>query len=295
MAKYKEIAMPQTKDSRHQEAVDLTRAIEMIFRKLAKFLIGRMSLIRLQEIIKYIFVEEIENKLRKENPTKNVPLTQLALLSGLDTRTLTKIRNSSGYRQPFHREFNFLKNSTPGASILDAWGSKAPYVDEHSGEPKPLKISGDTPSFESLFEANAKSRGVTYVSLLNRMIEGGSISIDTKKSTVSLVTKSYLPSESNDKLGAIGMGFSALGNMVDTITRNIISIESGKERFYQRGAWTFRLNESNKEALRSDLKILLENTDSKARTIIEKYEEKFPSAYQITAGISSFYFEESIN
>jgi len=285
--------MPKTTDGRHQEAIVLTRAVENLFRKLIKFLIGRISLIRLQEIVRYIFVEEIENKLRLENPTKNVPLTQLALLSGLDTRTLTKIRNSNKYMQPLYQESNFLRVFTPGASILDVWSSKAPYVNTNTGKPKVLDITGNAPSFESLFNESTKSRGVTYKSLLKRLIESESVSLDAVKDKVILVAKSYLPSDSKDKLGAIEMGFSALGNMVDTVTRNIYALESGNERFYQRGAWTYRLNLAQQIKLRSQLKNLLESTDTKARRIIERHEEKFPSPDQITAGISLFYFEEA--
>ena len=55
-------------DVRHQESVVLTKGVERIFRKLIRFLIGRMSLVKMQEIIKYVYVEETEVKLKKENP-----------------------------------------------------------------------------------------------------------------------------------------------------------------------------------------------------------------------------------
>src|SRR5210317_604204 len=111
--------MPQIAERLYEEPATLTRAIENLCRKLIRFLVGRMSLVSLQEMIRYIFVEEIENKLRAENPKKSIQLTQLALLSGLDTRTLTKIRNSKKYRKPFYEEANFLREFAPGASILD--------------------------------------------------------------------------------------------------------------------------------------------------------------------------------
>jgi hypothetical protein len=285
--------MPAGPDSLHEEAAVLTRAIESLFRKLIKFLIGKVSLVSLQEIVRYVFVEEIENKLRSDNPSKNIPLTQLALLSGLDTRTLTKIRNSRNYRRPFHREMTFLREFAPGASILDMWGSKPPYINELSGEPLALSVSGRSPSFEELFEECGKSRGVTYQSLLQRLVESGAVSMDANHNEVRLVLKSYLPSHSRDRLGAIEMGFSAVGNMVDTVTSNIIALDNGEERLYQRGAWTYRLNEQNKSDLRTELRNLLEKTDSMARKIIEKYEDSYDNPNQITAGVSSFYFEET--
>ena len=285
--------MSNAPDSLHEEAAVLTRAIENLLRKLIKFLIGKISLVSLQELIKYLFVEEIENKLRAENPNKNIPLSQLALLSGLDTRTLTKIRNSKKYRHPFYEEATFLRDFAPGASILDVWSSQAPYMDEVSGKPQALSVSGEPLSFEALFEEFGKSRGVTYQSLLKRLVESGAVDMDAETGFVRLVAKSYLPSDSQDMLGAIELGFSALGNLVDTVTKNILALESGQERLYQRGAWTYRLSEQNKSALRAELRSLLECTDTKARAIIERHEDPFVKSDQITAGLSLFYFEES--
>jgi len=285
--------MASATDGLHQEAVVLNRAVENLCRKLIRFLVGRMSLVNLQEIVRYVFVEEIENKLRSEHPERNVHLTQLALLSGLDTRTLTKIRNSPKYRKPFYEEANFLREFTPGASILDVWSSKPPYVDEITGQPKPLPVTGDSVSFESLFSECGKMRGVTSMSLLNRLIESRAVELDSKHDVVKLVLTSYLPSDSKDKLGSIEMGFSALGNMVDTVTKNINALETGSERIYQRGAWTYRLSQSQKISLRKALHSLLEKTDAEARQIIESHEDTFKKPNQITAGVSLFYFEES--
>lgn len=285
--------VPPSTESLHEEAAVLTRAVENVCRRLIRFLVGRMSLISLQEMIRYLFIEEIENKLRQDHPSKAIQLTQIALLSGLDTRMVTKIRNSKNYGRPFYRETNFLKEFAPGASILDVWSSKPPYVDERSGEPRPLAIAGRSPSFESLFEECGKARGVTYKSLLTRLIESGAIMLDEERNEVRLKLTSYLPSDSKDRLGAIEMGFSALGNMVDTVTKNIDALETGGERLYQRGAWTYRLSAGNQSSLRSALRTLLENADFEARRIIENHEDSFSSSDQLTAGVSFFYFEES--
>jgi hypothetical protein len=80
--------------------------------------------------------------------------------------------------------------------------------------------------------------------------------------------------------------------MLDTVTRNITALESGEDRFYQRGAWTHRLNPAKKGELRSLLRQVLESTDDQARTIIENIEDKTTNLEQVTAGISCFYFEQ---
>lgn len=282
----------QRSDGRIEEATILTRAVENLLRRLVRFLVGKVSLLRLQEMIRYIFIDEIENKLRREHPTRNIPLTQLALLSGLDTRTLTKIRNSPKYRKPFHKEANFLKQFVLGASILDEWNSKEPYIDQKSGKPRVLSISGKPPSFESLFLDATKRRGVTYNSLLSRLIESGAVSLNEAGDKVHLVANSYLPSDSKDRLGAIEIGFAALGNLTDTVTKNIDALEVNGDRLFQRGAWTYQLNPENKSDLRRELNLLLEKTDKNARIIIKKYEEEITSSDHISAGVSYFYFED---
>lgn len=284
--------MKTSVDTRQQESIVLTKGVERLFRKLIHFLIGRISLVKLQEMVKYVYIEEVERRLKRENPNKNIPLSQIALLSGLDTRTLTKIRNDDKYHQPLHQETHFLEELTPGASILDTWCSKSPYVNVETGQPNPLKISGTSVSFESLFNESTKSRGITYKSLLKRLIQSGAVSYDEKSCQLNLVTNSYLPKDSDDYLGALEMGFSALSNLMGTIVHNLSRIESGGERFYQRGAWTYRMSEENTENLREKLNILLESTDTDARQIIGKYEDKFETSKQKTAGVSLFYFEE---
>ena len=71
----------------HDVAI-LTRAVENVFRKLIRLLIGKMSLKKLQEMIQIIFIEEAEAKLKLEAPGKNVALGDIALQTGVDTRTI---------------------------------------------------------------------------------------------------------------------------------------------------------------------------------------------------------------
>jgi hypothetical protein len=285
--------MPPVQNEQLQDAAVLTRAVENLFRKLIRFLLGRITLVKLQEMIRYLFIEEAENKLKRENPEKNISLTKLALLSGIDTRTLTKVRNSEGYRQPLYRESKFLREFTPGAAILDFWSSRQPFVDPRSGKPKVLKIIGEDSSFETLFSGCIRGRGVTAKSLLQRLAESGAVEIDHKKGTVKLLKRSYLPSSSSDQQGSIQMGFSAIGNMLDTVIHNVESLDTGADRLYQQGAWTYRLSPHNQEVIRNNLRQLLAETDEKARKIIGKYEDKNANPEQITSGISLFYFEES--
>jgi thymidylate synthase ThyX len=76
------------------------------------------------------------------------------------------------------------------------------------------------------------------------------------------------------------------------VIHNVESLDTGAERLYQQGAWTYRLSPCNQQQIRNSLRQLLAETDKKARKIFSKYEDKNAASEQITSGISLFYFEE---
>ena len=270
----------------------LTRAVEIVFRKLIRMLIGKISLTNLQEMVQVIFVEEAEAKLKLESPGKNVPLSTLAVISGFDTRTLTKIKSREGYLKPFHEEKRFLSKITPECSVLDLWESSPEYRNSKSGKPKTLAIRGSKPSFESLIRASNSTRGVTVTSFLQRLEASKSIVVDKAKNTVQMIDKRYTPFESEDQTENAKIGMAAVGNLVDTITHNLNALSQGKESFYQKGCWTNRLDKNESAKLRRLIKKFLLKTDERARKIMKPFEQEVVRKDQITAGISMFYFEE---
>lgn len=270
----------------------LTRAVENVFRKLIRMLIGKISLKKLQEMIQVIFVEEAEANLKREAPGKNVPLSTLAVVSGFDTRTLTKIKARDSYLKPFHEEKRFLSGITPECSVLDIWESTPKYRDSKSGKPKILKIRGPGASFESLISDSSSTRGVTVTSFLQRLEASKSIVVDRTKNFVRMIDKRYTPFDSEDQTEVARIGMAAVGNLVDTITHNLNAPAHGMEPFYQRGCWTNRLDENDSEKLRKIVKKFLIKTDERARKIIKPFEQEAAANHQVTAGISMFYFEE---
>ena len=270
----------------------LTRAVENVFRKLIRLLIGKMSLKKLQEMIQVIFVEEAEAKLRLETPGKNVPLSTLAVVTGFDTRTLTKIKGKESYLKPFFEEKRFLSEITPECSVLDVWERSSKYRDSKSGKPKILAIRGSKASFESLIGDSNSTRGVTVTSFLQRLEASKSIVVDKAKNTVQMIDKRYTPFESDDQTENVKIGMAAVGNLVDTIAYNLKASSQGRESFYQRGCWTNRLDKNESEKLRKLVKKFLLKTDERARKIMKPFEQDTVNNEQVTAGISMFYFEE---
>jgi hypothetical protein len=274
------------------EAAVLTRAIEGVFRKLIRILIGRMSLKKLQEMIQIIFVEEAEEKLREEARGKNVPMSTLAVVTGFDTRTLVKIKSKMSHSKPLHEEKRFLSGITPECSILDIWESSPRYRDSESGTPKTIAIKGPEPSFESLVKESGSTRGVSLVTFLNRLETSGSIEVDRADNSVRMLDKRYTLFESEDQTEKAKVGMAAVGNLLDTVAHNLNPPPDNRDPFHQQGSWTNRLDRGQSGELRKLIKKFLLETDEKAREIMAPFEQDFVTDNQITAGISLFYFEE---
>lgn len=284
--------MASKSDSNLADVAILTRAVENVFRKLIRMLVGKISLKKLQEMVQVIFVEEAEAKLQKERPGKNVPLSTLAVVSGFDTRTLTRIKSTDNYLKPFHQAQRFLREITPECSVLDVWESSPKYRDEETGKPMTLPIKGDAPSFESLIAESNSTRGVTVTSFLHRLQASKSIVVDKADNRVRMIDKRYTPFDTEDQTENARIGMAAVGNLVDTITHNLKAPQLGQESFYQQGCWTHRLNRGDAGELRKVVKKFLSQTDEEARVVPKPYEQDMVTSDQVTAGISMFYFEE---
>jgi len=270
----------------------LTLAVESVFRKLIRLLIGKISLKKLQEMIQAIFVEEAEVILKKEKPGKNVALSSLAVVTGIDTRTLTRIKAKESYLKPFHEEKRFLREITPECSVLDVWESSETYRDPKTGKPMILPVSGPKPSFESLISDSNSTRGVTVNSFLQRLEVSKSIVVDKSENTVRMIDKRYTPFGSDAQTETARIGMAAVGNLVETVTHNLVAPSKNGESFYQRGCWTNRMDKNDRKRLRELVKNFLSETDEKARKIIKPFEQSAVGHDQVTAGISLFYFEE---
>jgi len=280
--------MPDLSPGRHREADLLTRAVDNVFRKLIRFLVGRISLVRLQEMIRHIYVEETERKLRAENPGKNVPLTKLALNTGLDTRAIIQIRRRLEGGDPQFRQ-QFLAELTPESAVVEAWATRAGKT-RSEGESYELSYGSDDAGFETLVRSVVPMRGVTVQSILQRLLDTRSVEQDRDRGTVRLLVDHFSPYLSDDEPNMINAAFSAISNLISTIEHNVNSTQP--ERFFQRQAWTFRLAPEDRAAFRKAMRRMLERQEKIALATIEPWERETYGESLQTAGVGLYYFED---
>jgi hypothetical protein len=278
--------MPTISGQRLQEAALLARAVENVFRKLIRFLVGRITLVKLQEMIRHIYVEETERQLRAENPGKNVPLTRLALLTGLDTRTLVRVRERLQLDEPRYRQ-QFLAELTPESAVVEAWASR---IDAGEPEAVVLDYGTEKSQFERLVRATISTRGITTQSLLQRLVDTRSVARDRERQTLRLLVDHYSPYLSQDEPNIVNAALSAISNLITTIEYNVGAEPADK--LFQRQKWTFRLEPDDAAAFRQEMRRMLEDFEVRAEDAIAPWEQERYDSGLVTAGVGLYYFEE---
>ena len=269
----------------------LTHAVENVFRKIIRLLIGRMSLKKLQEMIQIIFVEETEAKLKRESPGKSVALGDIALHTGFDTRTIKKIRTHIAVSDPLYQDSNFLDGFMPLFKVFDVWMNDARFYNQASGKPRQLKVEGEGATFNVLVKSAIQARGLTARAVLKRLEDIGIVSHESAAGTVVLQQEDNVFISKND-LDLLDVGFTALGNLATTINHNIQSNLNQDARYFQRGSWNYHFDPDRIEEVRAVIHQYLTGVDNQSRELITSLAEPTSREGQLTAGIGMFYFEE---
>ncbi len=285
--------MVSSPSSNLQDIALLSRVVENVFRKLIRILVGRMTLKKLQEMIQVIFVEETEAKLKREAPGKSVALGDLSLLTGVDTRTIKKARSFIALSDPVRKSDAFLDGFMPFFKLFDMWLNDPDFFDENPGKPRTLRIAGEGKTFTQLVKTAIPARGLTMQAILKRLKDIGVISEDPQKGTVGLLQDDNI-FISKDELDLLEVGFTAIANLVGTVEHNIQNNFEGGEKYYQRGCWNYQLSPNDMVHIRKMIYDFLSNADTQARKLITSLESPTRAPGQVTAGISMFYFEETM-
>ena len=272
-----------------QEVATLTKSIEFVVRNFIRILVGKISLVRLQQLVQTIFVEEAEKYLEKERPGKEASLTSLAVLTGADTRKLSQVRNSETYGKPLHEAPGFVDEVTPEACVIELWTSNPRFADLESGAPKAVPLWGEEGSFEILVREAIRTRGVTVQSIAERMQRNNLVAL-RDDGMVELKLRKFAPLELRQKIGEIKLGLDAAGHLLGTVNANLRAGEGG-DKLFQRGSWTHRLSPERRRQLEAQATEYLGKTDDEIRAILESFEEDGSDEQHITAGVGMFYFE----
>jgi len=277
------------------EVAIIGRGVEAVLRRLIRFLVGVISLSKLHELIDLIYVEELDDKLRREHPKgKKATLSDMAMTTGLDTRAVSRIRDSRGYRSGLLNEAGFFRDLTPAASFLHLWSTDARFVHPETGLPLPLTVRGEQGSLEEMAAMLRLPRGVTINSVVKRLEGSGLIHHDPDSGRIEMHTDRYLPSPSKDREGALEIGFVAVSRLIDTVLGNLDPALPDAERLYQRVYWINRLPRQQRRAFRQKMSALLDEVEQAGHRQLTELDQNFDTPNQLSAGFGLYLFEDGV-
>ena len=256
------------------DSATLTNAVGLVLRRIVRLMVGTVSFPALIEIMKSLYVEEAEKKIKRtgSKPT----MSALALLTGLDTRVVSVVVN---------RDYDITlepKNVCAENALLDMWANDPFFSDPKTGEPLILPIEGRGRTFQGLV-LRSIGRNITIKTVLDRLLSSGNIrTIIDGTDQVEMLSLFYSPI-TNDRAKMTDIAFIESSRVLSAAIHNMNSdIDS---RVPQQGRWTYRLSPTRYREFRKEARLLLQKQIKEGEALLENFEDSQKQPGQLTVGI----------
>lgn len=270
---------PQAVES--DQGARLATSIERVFRPFIKLIVGRVSCGFLIQQLKRIYIEEARSWIERNDPNGRVTKSKLAMLTGLDTRTISSFEESA--ISPTEAR---LGDICAEAAVLETWSSQPKYrtVDQN---PQMLPILGRGVSFQTLVNATV-GRNVTAQTMLDRLLESGNVEV-VGDNFVRLVNRFYQPIKESE--GAlIDSGSLSASRLLETVNYNL-NCQDRHARRLQQNRWSVRIREQDQALLEAEMRSLVDRQIVDVERLLESYEQPESGPETVSFGVGWFFFK----
>ncbi len=269
-----------TLQNNSQVAELFATAIDRMFRPIIRMFVGRVSCHYMLQMLRKIYIEEARRWIEKNADNAKVTKSKLALLTGLDTRTIDAVESASRTEEPLS-----ASAFSAEAAVLERWVQDKDYHDDQ-GKPDRLAVFGRPRTFETLSKPLI-GRAVTCNTVLDRLLEAGNVRV-IDEDYVELVNPYFQPVGSSEAL-LFDVGSKSISRHARTVHYNIHTPEFQKRRL-QRDRWSFQVPADQFDTARAELRTVIEQHILEVEGILERYENpELPSGG--TLGVGWFFFE----
>jgi len=269
-----------SQSQQHDQGARLASAIERVLRPFIRMIVGRISCGFLVQQIKRIYIEEARGWIERNDPKGRVTKSKLAMLTGLDTRTISSIEEDKADSQSCS-----VVDFCPEAGVLHKWRSSSSFIDEH-GNPKQLPIFGKSIAFQALV-GSVVGRNVTCQTVLERLVESGNVEI-VDGDFVRMIDPYYQAIKASDAT-IIDAGSYSIGRLATTVLGNL-NAENQTDRLLQQDRLSRRIPADMEANLIEELRVLLEKQILDMEEVLDRYEADLPAEGQKTVGVGYFTF-----
>ena len=266
----------------HDQGSRLALAIERIIRPFIKLIVGRVSCGFLIQQVKRIYIEEARAWIENNDANGRVTKSKLAMLTGLDTRTISSFEESA-----ITADQAQLGDLCAEAAVLDLWNSDAKYRDEDD-RPAVLPIFGRGVSFQTLVSSTV-GRNVTCQTVLERLLASGNIEL-VDDNFVALINPFYQPVKESEGT-VFDYGSISISRLIETINFNL-ECEDKRDRMLHQDRWSMRIRKSDVKAMESELRTLVDDQILDVEKLLVKYEQSDDQEDTVSYGVGWFFFSD---
>jgi len=266
----------------HDQGARLASAIERVLRPFIRLIVGRISCGFLVQQIKRIYIEEARTWIEQNDQHGRVTKSKLAMLTGLDTRTISSIEAETDENDRFR-----IEDLCPEAKVLEKWKSSQRFTDEE-GNPKTLPIFGKTVAFQVLV-SSVVGRNVTCQTVMERLVDSGNIEI-VDSDFVQMVNPYYQPIKPSDET-IIEAGSWSITRLIGTINHNL-NMPQKERRLLQQDRYSSRIPANRVADAKAEIRGIVEKQIEEVEEVLEKYESPETQEDQRIFGIGWFSFTD---
>lgn len=272
------------RDGQREDISWLIEAMTRMVRPIVRFAVGRVSCAALVNLIREIYVEEARAYLQAENPERKVTRSALALLCGMDGRAIKTFEENADHDY-------VASDVCSEAHILEMWNNDEAFVGE-GGQPAELLIHGPQGTFQRLV-TRAAGRAVTPQTALERLLESGNVELTDNETRVRLVDPFYKPVRESEKT-AIEAGSLAINRLGRAVVHNTRLDPAKQPAWLQQDRWSFRIPEKRLQAIRKEVRSILERHIGEMERYLESEEKRPSEASECSVGIGWYYWEDEL-
>ncbi len=212
-------------------------ALRLVFRPVARIMLrAGVNWRELTDVLKATYVEvATEDYGIRGRPTN---ISRVAILTGLSRKEVKRLRDLLETASP--EVFSRINSAT---RVLSGWHQDKDFLDA-SGNPIPLKIQGDSASFEALCQRFGG--GIAASTMLKELKHVGAV-VEQQDGRIKVMMRTYMPAMM-DPERMLSSG-SVLEDMGYTVAYNLYRSEEDPGRFERRATNT-RIPVAEKEKFR---------------------------------------------
>lgn len=261
------------------------RISRRMLKTLATLNVGKLPFDQAVAVLRQAYVDAAVEHLQRKQPDKRLTRSAVALLTGMDSRTVAQLLESRSESDGPPDEQ--IVQQSPNAQVLGSWASEERWADPDTGKPRDLLIYGSGDTFQALVKTSI-GKSVSYSMVLETLLSHGNVR-KVGDNKVRLIDRVFRSESDLAKLR------QAL-RMVDGVSKNIINgqqVREPEQRWPRGVVWSQRVRPAELAALRKEILALLRDKHVyELGELIDQHADEHDGPNQTIAGLGWYYWED---